>query len=81
MLLNLFDQIVCPSPKVWDFNEKRLHWASVVRGGSTQMKNDEPLAICSIRDESRKGTILLYYVMTKEVVQRIHSISELGRVN
>ena len=19
-------QIVCPSPKVWDFNEKRLHW-------------------------------------------------------
>ena len=38
------------------------------------MKNDEPLAICSIRDESRKGTILLYYGMTKEVVQRIHSI-------
>ena len=28
---NLFAQIVCPSPKVWDFNEKRLHWASVVR--------------------------------------------------
>ena len=25
-------QIVCPSPKVWDFDEKRLHWASVVRG-------------------------------------------------
>ena len=24
-------QIVCPSPKVWVFNEKRLHWASVVR--------------------------------------------------
>ena len=23
-------QIVCPSPKVWDFDEKRLHWASVV---------------------------------------------------
>ena len=28
---NLFAQIVCPSPKVWDFDEKRLHWASVVR--------------------------------------------------
>ena len=32
---NLFAQIVCPSPKVWDFDEKRaaekrLHWASVV---------------------------------------------------
>ena len=23
-------QFVCPSPKVLDFNEKRLHWASVV---------------------------------------------------
>ena len=24
-------KIYHPSPKVWDFNEKRLHWASVVR--------------------------------------------------
>ena len=24
--------IVCPNPKVWDFNEKRLHWASLVCG-------------------------------------------------
>ena len=29
---NLSDQYVCPSPKVLDFSEKRLHWASVVRG-------------------------------------------------
>ena len=29
---NLFAQFVCPCPKVLDFNEKRLHWASVVRG-------------------------------------------------
>ena len=28
---NLFVQIVCPSPKVWDFNEKMLHWAFVAR--------------------------------------------------
>ena len=27
---NLSAQIVCPSPKVWDFNEKKLHWVSVV---------------------------------------------------
>ena len=33
-------QIVYPSPKVWDFNEKRLHWASVVRA-----RNDESLRI------------------------------------
>ena len=27
---NLSAQIVCPSSKVWDFDEKRLHWTSVV---------------------------------------------------
>ena len=32
--------IVCPSPKVWDFNEKRLHWVSVVRDWKqTKFKN------------------------------------------
>ena len=25
-------QIVCPSTKVWDFDEKGLIWASIVRG-------------------------------------------------
>ena len=29
---NLSAQIDCPHPKVWDFDEKGLHWASVVRG-------------------------------------------------
>ena len=27
---NLSAQFVCPSPKVLDFNDKRLYWASVV---------------------------------------------------
>ena len=27
---NVFAQFVCPSPKVWDLNQKRLHWPSVV---------------------------------------------------
>ena len=31
MLQNLSAQIVCPSRKVWNFDGKRLHWASVVR--------------------------------------------------
>ena len=31
MSQNLSAQFVCPIPKVLDFNEKRLHWASVVR--------------------------------------------------
>jgi hypothetical protein len=30
--------IVCPRPKVWDFDEKRLHWASVVRGKKEKRK-------------------------------------------
>ena len=29
MSQNLFAQFVCPSPKVLDFNEKRLYWTSV----------------------------------------------------
>ena len=32
MLQSLSAQFVCPSPKVLDFNKKRLHLASVVRG-------------------------------------------------
>ena len=32
MLQNLSAQIVCPSQKVWDFDEKRFHWATVVCG-------------------------------------------------
>ena len=31
-------QIVCPSPRVWNFNEKKLHWASLVRGGRHTQK-------------------------------------------
>ena len=29
---NLSAQMVCPSPKARDFDEKRLYWVSVVRG-------------------------------------------------
>ena len=28
---NLFAQFDCSNPKILDFNEKRLYWASVVR--------------------------------------------------
>ena len=28
---NLSAQIVCPSPKDWEFDEKRLHWVFIVR--------------------------------------------------
>ena len=36
MLQNLSAQFVYASSKVMDFNEKRLHWASVVRGLTKQ---------------------------------------------
>ena len=35
---NLSAQIVCPSQRVWDFDEKRLHWASVVRAADTHAR-------------------------------------------
>ena len=28
---NLSAKFVCPSPKLWDFDETRLHWVSVIR--------------------------------------------------
>ena len=34
MLQNLSAQFVCQNPKVLGFNEKWLHWASVVHGES-----------------------------------------------
>ena len=34
---NLSAEIVCPSPKVWNFDEKRYHWASVVRAWALQL--------------------------------------------
>ena len=50
---NLSAQFVCPSPKVLDFDEKRLHWASVVRG-------IDVLANTKIRGSSEKQLINLW---------------------
>ena len=41
---NLSAQFVCPKPKVLDFNEKRLHWASVVwQSVNTSNQNEEQI--------------------------------------
>ena len=40
---NLFAQFVCPSPKVLDFNEKRLHWTFVVGGFKNVSKESEKI--------------------------------------
>ena len=43
---NLSAQIVWPSPKVWNFNEKRLHWASVVLGYDDVMDFWKNIQMC-----------------------------------
>ena len=43
---NLSAQIVCPSPKVWDFDEKRLHWASVVRDNAQRTSMSKNIKTC-----------------------------------
>ena len=40
-------QNVCPSPKVWDFNEKRLHWVSVVRDNDVGKFSVDAGLLCS----------------------------------
>ena len=45
-------EFVCPSSKVLNFNEKRLHWASVVRGsfyGQTFNRFALLKIVCSLR--------------------------------
>ena len=42
---NLSAQFVCPSPKVLNLNEKRLHWASIVREISELSFNMPPKVI------------------------------------
>ena len=38
---NLSAQFVCTSPKVWNFNEKGLHWAAVVRSCYYQKRRNK----------------------------------------
>jgi hypothetical protein len=50
---NLSAQIVCPFPKNWDFDEKRLYWASVVR--------DEPYETVVVCKVIRRAVRYLYF--------------------
>ena len=54
---NLSAQIVCPSPKVWDFDEKRLHWASVVG-----VRNDFPPHNAQCHFVNQNGRIIGYFL-------------------
>ena len=52
MTQNLSAQIVCPSPKVCDFNEKKHHWSSVIRvpnhGHISRVFSDSDVTKCAV---------------------------------
>ena len=50
---SLFAQIVCLSPKVWDFDEKRLLWVSVVLDTNQHLLGQPP---CCGRLDTKPGT-------------------------
>ena len=55
---NLSIQIVCISPNVWDFNEKRLHWASIVRDVKVTTEVQEGIVFLSnvnVLEETKIG--------------------------
>ena len=39
-------EFICQSPKILDFNEKRLHWASVVRGSKEHATRKKKTSSC-----------------------------------
>ena len=53
-------KFICPSPKVWDFNKKRLHWVSVVRGIPDQIGNQMLHMICNEHKGENNGRILTH---------------------
>ena len=55
---NLSAQIVCASPKVWDFDKKRLHWASVVRGTDHDGQR--------YQFQAKQGTIEIYQLRSAQ---------------
>ena len=57
-------QIVCPSPKVWYFNEKRLHWASVVRALKLCSPNTPNLLPCRLLCDGKVlGSLRTKYIL------------------
>ena len=48
---NLSAQLVCSSPKFLDLNEKRLHWASVVRDLVEGLQKHDHLVVTCVTAE------------------------------
>ena len=72
MSQNLSAQFVCPSPKVPDFNEKRLHWASVVRGEMYSLRNCHQIAYVVIsKGPEIEIALVILFNCTKGTNQRL----------
>ena len=55
-------EFICPSPKVQDFNEKMLHWASVLRDRQQQKKKVLSLCIIAFAVHLQKEFMCSTYV-------------------
>ena len=53
-------KFVCPSPKVWYFNEKRLHWVSVVCGLGFPIRFLAMQKIRDIRNSYQNELYIIY---------------------
>ena len=73
---NLSAQIVCPCLKVPDFNEKRLHWASVVRVYSPYITYNKMFYCCNL-DTSHFKKTGINYINTFEPLLRYYSMNSL----
>ena len=75
-------EFICPSSKVWDFNEERFHWAFVVRGHNIQYFQHWPSekysSFCEYLCTFKVGTYYLFMqVMTKTYDRTLGSYSGL----
>ena len=62
---NLSAQFACPRPKVLDFNEERLHWASVVCGYSNTIN-----FIADYKNIKSDSVVLWFYLSWLRYLQR-----------
>ena len=73
---NLSAQIVRPSPKVWDFIEKRLHWAFVVRDAS------RGAGIFYLNLPKKSSIYQIWYILCTRISYEVqHSVINIEHVN
>ena len=69
---NLSAQIVCSSQKVWDFDEKRLDWASVIHALSLFIKYYNFLQVCMIFGQNIAKIVSLLWKLANPNCHTFH---------